>query len=70
MVKGVCSRAVQEIRGPYMFADYPGSSDDKASAYNVGDSGSILESGNSSGEGNDHLLQYSRLKKPMDRGEW
>ena len=37
----------------------PGSSDSKVSAYNVGDLGSILGSGRSSGEGNGNPLQYS-----------
>ena len=45
-------------------------SDGKASAYNVGDLGSIPRSGRSSGEGNGNLLQYSCLKNPMDREAW
>ena len=45
-------------------------SDIKASAYNVGDPGSILESGGSPGEGNGNLLQYSCLENPMDGGAW
>ena len=45
-------------------------SDSKASAYNVGDLGSIPESGISPGEGNGNALQYSFLKKPMDGGAW
>ena len=49
---------------------FSGSSDGKASAYNVGDSGLIPGSGRSPGEGNDHPLQYSCLKNPMDRGAW
>ena len=36
--------------------DFPGGSDDKVSAYNVGDPGSIPGLGRSSGEGNDNLL--------------
>ena len=40
--------------------DYPGGSDGKASASNVGDSGSIPGLGRSSGEGNGNPLQYSR----------
>ena len=39
--------------------DFPGGSDDKASAYNAGDPGSIPGSGRSSGEGNGNPLQYS-----------
>ena len=46
--------------------DFPGGSDDKASAYNVEDPGSILGSGRSPGEGNGNPLQYSCLENPMD----
>ena len=35
----------------------PGSSDDKESACNAGDPGSMPGSGRSPGEGNDYLLQ-------------
>ena len=42
----------------------------KASAYNVGDSGSIPGLGRSPGEGHDNPLQYSCLEIPMDRGAW
>ena len=45
-------------------------SDGKASAYNVGDPGSIPESGRSPGEGNGNPLQYSHPENPMDRGAW
>ena len=47
---------------------FPGGSDSKESAYNVGDPGSIPGSGRSSGEGNGTPLQYSCLENPMDRG--
>ena len=43
---------------------------DKASACNVGDLGSIPESGRSPGEGNGTPLQYCCLENPMDRGAW
>ena len=49
---------------------FPGSSDGKASAYNVGYLGSIPGSGRSPGEGNGNPLQYSCLENPMDRGAW
>ena len=49
---------------------FPGGSDDKESACNVGDPVLILESGGSPGEGNGNLLQYSCLQNPMDRGTW
>ena len=32
--------------------------------------GSIPGSGRSTGRGHGNLLQYSRLKKPLDRGDW
>ena len=48
--------------------DFPGGSDGKASAYNVGDPGSIPGSGRSRGEGNGNPLQYSCLENPMDGG--
>ena len=48
---------------------FPGGSDGKASAYNVGDLGSIPGSGRS-GEGNGNPLQYSCLENPMDGGTW
>ena len=47
----------------------PGGSNGKASAYNVGDLGSIPGSGRS-WKGNGNLLQYSCLENPMDRGAW
>ena len=42
----------------------------KASAYNVGDPGSIPGLGRSPGEGNGNLLQCSCLNNPMDGGAW
>ena len=49
---------------------FPGGSDGKESACNVGDPGSIPESGRSPGEGNDSLLQYSCMENSMDRAAW
>ena len=49
--------------------DY-GSSDNKASAYNAGDSGSIPRLGRSPEERNGNPLQYSCLENPMDQGAW
>ena len=49
---------------------FPGGSEDKASACNAGDPGSIPGLGRSPGEGNGNLLQYSCLENPMDRGAW
>ena len=52
----------------YFSRDFPGGSDGKASAYNVGDWGSIPGSGRSPGEGSGHPLHYSCLENPMDGG--
>ena len=49
---------------------FPGGSDGKASACNVGDLGSVPGSGRSPGEGNGNPLQYSCLENPMDREAW
>ena len=49
---------------------FPGGSDGKASAYNVGYSGSIPGSGRSPGDGNGNPLQYSCLENPTDGGAW
>ena len=51
-----------------MKKDFPGGSDGKASAYNVGNPGSIPGSGKSPGEGNGNPLQYSCLENPVDGG--
>ena len=55
---------------PLSLLGFPGSSDDKESACNVGDPGSIPGSGKFSGERNGNPLQYSCLGNPMDRGAW
>ena len=49
---------------------FPGGSEVKASASNVGDLGSIPGSGRSPGEGNGNPFQYSCLENPMDGGAW
>ena len=49
---------------------FPGGSDNNESACNAEELGSALELGRSIGEGNGYQLQYSGLKKPMDRGAW
>ena len=41
-----------------------------ANAGDVRDASSIPGLGRSSGEGNGHLLQYSCLETPKDRGAW
>ena len=49
---------------------FPGGSEVKVSAWNVGDPGSIPGSGRSPGEGNGNPLQYSCLENPMEGGGW
>ena len=49
---------------------FPGGTEVKASACNVGDLGSIPGLGRFPGEGNSNPLQYSCLENPMDRGAW
>ena len=49
---------------------FPGGSDGKESARNLGDLGSIPELGISPGDGHGNPLQCSCLGNPMDRGAW
>ena len=49
---------------------FPGVSDDKESACNVGDPGLIPVLGRSPGEGHGNPLQCSCLEYSMDRGAW
>ena len=49
---------------------FPGGSDGKESACNVGDLGSIPASGRSPGEENGNPLQCSCLENSTDRGAW
>ena len=49
---------------------FPGGSDSKESAHNVGDLGSVPESGRFPGEGNGYPHQYSCLENPVDSGVW
>ena len=56
--------------GSYYMPGFPGGSEVKASASNVGDPGLIPGSGRSPAEGNGNPLQYSCLEKPMDKGTW
>ena len=52
------------------FEGFLGGSDDKKSAFNAGDPGSISGWGRSPGEGNGNPPQYSCLENSMDRGAW
>ena len=56
--------------GSKEYLGFPGGSEVKVSASNVGDPGWIPGSGTSPGEGNGNPLQYSCLENPMDRGAW
>ena len=49
---------------------FPGGSDGKESACNVGDLGSISGSGRSPGGGHGYQLQSSCLENPRDSGAW
>ena len=49
---------------------FPGGSEGKASACNVGDPGSIPGLGRSPGEGNGNPLRYSCLENRMGGGAW
>ena len=49
---------------------FPGGSEVKASAWNVGDPGSVPELGRFPGEENGNPLQYSCLENPMEGGTW
>ena len=54
----------------HIYMGFPGSSDGKESACNVGDVGSIPESERSPGKGNGYPLQYSCLENSKERGAW
>ena len=49
---------------------FPGGSDGKETACNMGDLDSIPESGRFPGEGNGNTLQYHSLESPMGGGDW
>ena len=53
-----------------MAVGFPGGSDSKESACNVGNPGLIPGSGRYSGEANGNPLQHSCLENSMDRGAW
>ena len=56
--------------GPLSALGFPGGSDGKASACNVGDLGLIPRLGRSPGEGKGCPLQYSGLENSMDYTPW
>ena len=49
---------------------FPCGPENKQSAFNMGDLGSIPGSGRSPGEGNAYPFQYSCLENSIDRGAW
>ena len=53
-----------------VFMDFPGGSDDKESAYNLGDLDLIPGLGRSLGGGHGNPFQCSYLENSMDRGSW
>ena len=61
-----CSHRINGTTDYWLSMGFPGDSEVKASASNVGDLGSIPGSGSSPGEGNGNPLQYSCLENPMD----
>ena len=60
----ISRRIISYLR--YIERGFPGSSDGKASANNVGDLGLIPGWGRTPGERNGNPLQYSCLENPMD----
>ena len=54
----------------FLILGFPGGSEGRVSACNVGDLDSIPRSGRSPGEGNGNPLQYPCLENPLDRGAW
>ena len=70
----ICSEATvrpsQNLCQLHPCRGFPGGSEVKAFACNMGDLGSIPGSGRSPGEGNGNPLQYSCLENPMDGGAW
>ena len=67
-IRPTSKSGIPELEASKVRSSFPGSSDDKASAYNAGNLGSIPESGRSPGLGNGNPLQYSCLENSMDRG--
>ena len=53
-----------------VFLGFPGGSDGKESACNVGNLGSVPQLGRSPGEGHGNPLQCTSLDNPMDREVW
>ena len=56
------------LYSPDVGYSFPGGSEVKESALNVGDLGSVSRAGRCLGEGNGYPLQYFCLENSMDRG--
>ena len=69
-LKSLLMKVKEESEKIGLKLNYPGRSDCKASAYNMGDPGLIPALGRSPWEGNGNPLQYSCLENPMDGGVW
>ena len=69
-LKSLLMKVKEESEKIGLKLNYPGRSDCKASAYNMGDPGLIPGLGRSPWEGNGNPLQYSCLENPMDGGVW
>ena len=71
MVLCTCARCLQDVwLRVFRTWGFPDGLEDKASAYNARDPGSIRGLERSPGEGNGNPLRYSCLKNPMYRGAW
>ena len=62
--------AAMKLKDAYSLEGFPGGSEVKASACNVGDLGSVPGLERSPGEGNGNPLQYSCRENPRDGGAW
>ena len=64
------NQSSKEMSSQAITGGFPGDSDSKESACNLGDLGSIPILGGSPGEGNSNPLQCSCLENPTDGGAW
>ena len=69
-IRGLSTNHLPFVHSSSVNWDFPGASDSKESACNVGDPGLIPSSGRYPGEGNGYPLQYSCLENSMVRGTW
>ena len=64
VAKSICMHGMEISQKYYRSSYFPGGSDGKESACNVGDLGSIPEMGRPPGGGHGKPLQYSSLENP------